>query len=34
MRLGVIQNNYSKEGFDEVKASGLEFIEICCKFDN
>jgi len=30
MRLGRIQNNYTAEGFDLVKNSGLEFIEICC----
>ena len=30
MRVGRIQNNYSKEGFDIVKTLGLEFIEICC----
>ncbi len=29
MRLGRIQNNYTKEGFDLVKNSGLDFIEIC-----
>lgn len=30
MRLGRIQNDYSAEGFDRVKAEELEFIEICC----
>ena len=30
MRLGRIQNNYTKEGFDAVKETGLSFIEICC----
>ena len=30
MRLGRIQNKYTAEGFDLVKAQGLEFIEICC----
>lgn len=30
MRLGRIQNNYTAEGFDLVKNSGLSFIEICC----
>lgn len=33
MRLGRIQNNYTKEGFDLVKNSGLEFVEICCNND-
>jgi sugar phosphate isomerase/epimerase len=30
MRLGRIQNDISAEGFDLVKASGLEFVEFCC----
>jgi len=30
MRLGRIQNNYTAGGFDLVKNSGLDFIEICC----
>ncbi|MBQ9796344.1 MAG: sugar phosphate isomerase/epimerase [Clostridia bacterium] len=30
MRLGRIQNNYTAQGFDLVKNSGLDFIEICC----
>ena len=30
MRLGRIQNNYTTAGFDLVKNTGLEFIEICC----
>lgn len=30
MRLGRIQNNYTEAGFDLVKNSGLDFIEICC----
>lgn len=30
MRLGRIQNNYTAEGFDLVKSTGLDFIEICC----
>ena len=30
MRLGRIQNNYTQEGFDLVKNSGLQFVEICC----
>ena len=30
MRLGRIQNDYTKEGFDLVKGNQLEFIEICC----
>ena len=30
MRLGRIQNNYTREGFELVKAQGLDFIEICC----
>ena len=30
MRIGRIQNNYTAAGFDLVKNSGLEFIEICC----
>ena len=34
MRLGIIQNNYSAEGFDIVKNTDLKFIEICCNFDN
>ena len=29
MRLGIIQNNYSAEGFDIVKNTDLKFIEIC-----
>jgi sugar phosphate isomerase/epimerase len=29
MRLGRIQNNYTKEGFELVAAQGLDFIEIC-----
>lgn len=33
MRLGIIQNNYSAEGFDLVKQNGLGFIEICCNYD-
>ena len=33
MRLGRIQNHYTAEGFDEVAAQGLEFIEICCNDD-
>lgn len=33
MRLGRIQNNYTKEGFDEVLAQELSFIEICCNYD-
>lgn len=34
MRIGRIQNNYSAEGFNIVKSSGLNFIEICCNYDN
>lgn len=30
MRIGRIQNNYTAEGFDLVKDTGLSFIEICC----
>lgn len=30
MRLGRIQNNYTADGFDKVKNSSLDFIEICC----
>ena len=30
MRLGRIQNNYTAEGFDLVKNTGLDFVEICC----
>ncbi|MBQ7335764.1 MAG: sugar phosphate isomerase/epimerase [Clostridia bacterium] len=30
MRLGRIQNNYTAEGFDLVRNSGLDFVEICC----
>ena len=30
MRLGRIQNHYTADGFDAVKQSGLEFVEICC----
>ena len=30
MRLGRIQNDYSAAGFDLVKNSGLDFVEICC----
>jgi len=30
MRLGRIQNNYTQEGFDIVKESGLQFVEVCC----
>ena len=30
MRLGRIQNKYTADGFDLVKNSGLDFIEICC----
>lgn len=33
MRLGRIQNNYTAEGFDLAAAQGMEFIEICCNFD-
>ena len=33
MKLGRIQNNYTKEGFDLVKSQGLSFIEICCNND-
>ncbi len=33
MRLGIIQNNYSAEGFNLVKSSGLTFIEVCCNYD-
>lgn len=33
MRLGRIQNNYTSEGFDLVRESGLSFIEICCNND-
>ena len=32
MRLGRIQNNYTAEGFDQAKAEGNEFIEICCNY--
>ena len=34
MRLGRIQNNYTEAGFDLVKNSGLDFIEICCNDEN
>ena len=34
MRLGRIQNNYTTAGFDLVKNTGLEFIEICCNDGN
>lgn len=34
MRLGRIQNNYTRAGFDEVAASGLSFVEICCNNDD
>ena len=30
MRIGRIQNHYTKEGFDTVVAQGLSSIEICC----
>ena len=30
MRLGRIQNKYTTEGFDLVRNSGLDFIEVCC----
>ena len=30
MRIGRIQNNYTAAGFDLVKNTNLEFIEICC----
>ena len=30
MRIGRIQNNYTEAGFDLVKNTNLEFIEICC----
>ena len=33
MRLGRIQNNYTKDGFDLVAAQGLSFVEICCNYD-
>ena len=33
MRLGRIQNNYTAEGFDLAAAQGMEFIEICCNYD-
>ena len=33
MRLGRIQNDYSAAGFDLVRESGLDFIEICCNYD-
>ena len=33
MRIGRIQNNYTKDGFEGVKDMGLEFIEICCNYD-
>lgn len=32
MRLGRIIGNYDSEGFDLVKNSGLEFVEICCNY--
>ncbi|MBE6552097.1 MAG: sugar phosphate isomerase/epimerase [Ruminococcaceae bacterium] len=34
MRIGRIQNDYSASGFDLVKNSGLEFVEICRNDDN
>ena len=33
MRLGRIQNDYTKEGFNLVASQGLDFIEICCNND-
>lgn len=33
MRLGRI-GFYDEAGFDTAAASGLEFLEICCNFDN
>ena len=33
MRLGRIQNNYTAEGFDLAATQGMEFIEICCNYD-
>ena len=33
MKLGRIQNNYTKDVFDLVKSQGLSFIEICCNND-
>lgn len=33
MKLGIIRD-YSPEGFDFVKSKGLEFIEVCCNYDN
>ncbi len=33
MRLGRIKG-YQKKDFEEVKKSGLSFIEVCCNFDN
>ncbi len=33
MRLGRIQNDTSAKGFDLVKNSGLDFIEICCNYE-
>ncbi len=32
MRLGRINNNYTKEGFDLTKAQGMDFAEICCNY--
>ena len=34
MRLGRIIDNFNADGLDEIKASGMEFVEFCCNFDN
>lgn len=33
MRLGRIQNRFKADGFDLVKEQGLEFIELCCNYE-
>lgn len=33
MKLGMIYNAADTEGFDYVKSKGLEFIEVCCNYD-
>jgi sugar phosphate isomerase/epimerase len=32
MKLGMIKNDCTREGFEYVKSKGLEFIEICCNY--
>ena len=33
MRLGRIYFDHTVEGFNKIKANGLEFVEICCNYD-